>query len=56
MEFADGAYLEKSEYKKTVRCNINRGCWIGKDPNITISVGIDENLNAIRVAMVDKTG
>ena len=56
MEFADGAYLEKSEYKKTERCNINRGCWIGKDPNITISVGIDENLNAIRVAMVDKTG
>lgn len=50
------SYLEKNGYKKTGMCNKNGDCWIGKDPDITVSVGIDENLNAIRVEMIDKAG
>lgn len=49
-------WLEKNGYKKTGMCNTNRDCWIGKDPNITVSVGIEENPGAIRVEMVDKAG
>lgn len=50
------SYLEKNGYNKTEICNINGSCWIGEDPNLTVSVGIDENPNAIRVEMVDKAG
>jgi len=49
------AYLEKNGYKKTEMCNTNGDCWFGQDPNITISVGIEENPSAIRVEMVEKT-
>lgn len=48
------SYLEKNGYKKTGMCNSNGDCWTGKDLNVTVSVGVDENLNAIRVEMVDK--
>lgn len=50
------SYLEKNGYKKIGTCNRNEDCWIGKDSNITVSVGVDENPNAIRVEMVDKAG
>lgn len=46
--------LEKNGYKKTGMCNRNGNYWIGKNPNITISVGVDGNPNTIRVEMVDK--
>ncbi|KAA8994552.1 hypothetical protein FJU30_26180 [Affinibrenneria salicis] len=49
-------YLEKNGYKKTGVCNTNGDCWIGKDPNITVFVGIEENPGTIRVEMVDKAG
>lgn len=49
-------YLEKNGYKKTGMCNTNGDCWIGKNPNITVSVGIEEIPGTIRVEMVDKAG
>ncbi|MCU5772053.1 hypothetical protein N5923_01280 [Erwiniaceae bacterium BAC15a-03b] len=49
-------YLEKNGYKKGEICNTSGDCWTGKDPNITVSVGIEENPSAIRVEMVDKAG
>ncbi|WP_342755503.1 hypothetical protein AAGQ96_10685 [Pantoea sp. MBD-2R] len=49
-------YLAQNGFKKGGVCNISGDCWTGKDPNITVSVGVEENLSAIRIAMVDKAG
>lgn len=51
-----GTWLEKKGYKRTEMCNKNGSCWVGQDPNITVSVGFEENPIAIRVEMVDKAG
>lgn len=50
------AYLEKNGFKKTILCNKNRDCWVGQDPNMTVSVGFEENPAAILIEMVDKAG
>ena len=47
-------YLRKNGYKKGGMCNTNGDCWTGKDPAITVSVGIEENPGTIHVQMVDK--
>ncbi|THB82259.1 hypothetical protein E1N66_21915 [Pantoea allii] len=54
--FKINAWLEKNGFKKTEMCNKNRYCWVGQDPNMTVSVGFEENPAAILVQMVDKAG
>ncbi|PKH22358.1 hypothetical protein CIG19_13735 [Enterobacterales bacterium CwR94] len=49
-------FLEKNGFKKTGMCSSNGNCWMGKDPDITISVGLEDNPSAIHVVMIDKVG
>lgn len=47
-------YLERNGFQKTEVCTENGGCWIGSDPDITVSVTVEKNPDAIHVEMLDK--
>lgn len=49
-------YLEKNGFKKGGTCNTSENCWISKDPNLTVSVEVEESPDTIRVKMIDKVG
>jgi len=49
-------YLEQNGYKKTEQCSFSGGCWIGSEPNITVSVEVVENPVTVHIEMVDRLG
>lgn len=47
-------YLAENGYTRLGACDIEGECWQGKDPKITVSVGIVPNPETIVVSVVEK--
>ncbi|MDF7648190.1 hypothetical protein F3J38_18330 [Pantoea sp. Acro-805] len=47
-------YLERNGFKKGGVCDYRGVCWTGNEPNINVSVGIEEDPITVIVSMVDK--
>lgn len=48
------AFMKQNGYIKSEACSFTGDCWAGNDPNVTVSVEIEEKPRAVLISMVDK--
>ena len=46
-------YLEKNGYKKDEQCSFSQECWVRSEPNITVTIEIEDNPVTVHIEMVD---